>query len=165
MPACLPVSLTRVVVQALMMRGACLRELNLDGCSGLGDAAVRMLCRACPGLLELSVQRCSAVRLCHPRRCCVAAAIRYMYCGFCDPFVSKHLPALTDPLPSPYPFPSLSLDKTNHAPADLPRSLGMHAASLCGNPGNNANPPAWLCAHPPGERKTNKTSRRAGRQR
>ena len=44
------------------MRGGCLRELNLDGCSGLGDAAVRMVCRACPGLAELSLLGCPAVR-------------------------------------------------------------------------------------------------------
>ncbi|CAM9329536.1 unnamed protein product, partial [Hapterophycus canaliculatus] len=50
-----------LTAQALLMRGSCLRELNLDGCSGLGDAAVRMLCRACPGLLELSLLGCSAL--------------------------------------------------------------------------------------------------------
>lgn len=43
------------------MRGACLRDLNLDGCSALGDAAVRMVCRACPRLSDLSLLECSAV--------------------------------------------------------------------------------------------------------
>lgn len=46
------------------MRGGGLCELNLDGCPGLGDAAVRMVCRACPGLRDLSVLGCSAVSLC-----------------------------------------------------------------------------------------------------
>lgn len=48
--------------QALLMRGSCLLELNLDGCAGFGDAAVRMVCRACPGLLELSLLGCLTVR-------------------------------------------------------------------------------------------------------
>ncbi|CAM9295012.1 unnamed protein product [Ectocarpus sp. 6 AP-2014] len=50
-----------LTAQALLMRGSCLLELNLDGCSGFGDAAVRMVCRACPGLLELSLLGCSTL--------------------------------------------------------------------------------------------------------
>lgn len=48
--------------QALMLRGGFLKILRLDGCSTLGDAAVRMICRACPRLTELNLLGCSAVR-------------------------------------------------------------------------------------------------------
>lgn len=46
-----------------MLRGGFLNSLCLDGCSTLGDAAVRMICRACPRLSELSLLRCSMVRM------------------------------------------------------------------------------------------------------
>ncbi|CAN0383713.1 unnamed protein product, partial [Laminaria digitata] len=50
-----------LTAQSLLLRGACLRQLNLDGCSGVGDGAARMVCRACPQLLELSLLGCSAL--------------------------------------------------------------------------------------------------------
>ena len=60
------------------MRGGCLRELNLDGCSGLGDAAVRMVCRACPGLAELSLLGCPAVR--HGMAWhCISSSLSYFF--------------------------------------------------------------------------------------
>lgn len=165
-----------------MMRGACLRELNLDGCSGFGDAAVRMLCRACPGLLELSLQGCSAVRFVFFRAgrydtgflWCSPAAFRRICFGFVTRLSARHGTCLSHPSTDP-PLPSVSpplprtLSKPNVTnkpivPADLPRSLALHTTSLRGNPGDNAHPPAWPWAHPPRKRKGSKTSGGGGRQ-
>ncbi|CAM9164578.1 unnamed protein product, partial [Ectocarpus sp. 12 AP-2014] len=77
------------------MRGSCLLELNLDGCSGFGDAAVRMVCRACPGLLELSLLDCST--------------LTSRGAWYCTQHPSVEALAITIPLlPGPEPIPPAS---------------------------------------------------------